>query len=161
LIDVLYRQTKDTDIAGMARIRAEEWGTQDYWMARISGYLECKVHPRQALMPRISYVAAEQDSIVGFVAGHLTHRYGCGGEIEWISVSRDHRVEGIASRLLLLLVSWFAEQKALQVCVDVNPANSAATKFYMRHGAQKLNDHWLVWKDITSMLAAPLPPRGS
>jgi hypothetical protein len=43
-----YRKTEDADIPVMARIRAEEWGTQDYRVTRISGYLECKVHPQQA-----------------------------------------------------------------------------------------------------------------
>jgi hypothetical protein len=38
-------------------------------------------------MPRVSYVAFEQGLIVGFIAGHLTRRYGCDGELEWINVS--------------------------------------------------------------------------
>lgn len=103
-------------------------------------------------MARVSYVATESDCVVGFVAGHLTRRYGCHGELEWINVSRGHRREGIASKLFLLLVSWFAEQRAFKVCVDVDPANSTATEFYLRHGAQRLNDHWLFWKDITKRL---------
>jgi ribosomal protein S18 acetylase RimI-like enzyme len=151
---VQYRRTGDKDISGMARIRAEEWGTEEYWTARISGYLACRVHPQQALIPRVSYVAVEQDSVLGFIAGHLTRRYGCDGELEWINVARDRREEGIASKLLLLLASWFAEQKVSKVCVNVDPSNSAATKFYVRHGAQRLNDHWLVWDDMSSVTGA-------
>lgn len=147
-----YRKTEDADIPGMARIRTEEWGTQDYWVARIWRYLECKVHPQQALMPRVSYVAVEQGLVVGFIAGHLTRRYGCDGELEWINVSRDCRREGVASELLLLLAEWFSEQRASKVCVNVDPANTAATRFYARHGAGKLNEHWLVWQDISRVL---------
>ncbi len=152
MLTVQYRKTEDADIAGMARIRAEEWGSQDHWVARISGYLECKVHPQQALMPRVSYVAVEQGLVIGFIAGHLTRRYGCDSELEWINVSRARRREGIASKLLLLLAEWFSEQRASKVCVNVYPSNTAATRFYARHGAGRLNEHWLVWQDISSVL---------
>jgi GNAT superfamily N-acetyltransferase len=67
-------------------------------------------------MPRVSYVAFEQGLIVGFIAGHLTRRYGCDGELEWINVSHDHRREGIASKLLLLLGEWLSEQRVESMC---------------------------------------------
>jgi hypothetical protein len=35
--------------------------------------------------------------------------------------------------------------------VDVDAANTTARRFYMRHGAEKLNEHWLVWNDISVM----------
>jgi ribosomal protein S18 acetylase RimI-like enzyme len=121
-------------------------------VGRISEYLECKVHPQQALMPRVSYVVVEHGLVIGFIAGHLTRHYGCDGELEWINVSRDCRRAGVGSALLLLLAEWFSEQKASKVCVNVDPANTAATRFYARHGAGKLNEHWLVWQDISSVL---------
>ena len=147
-----YRKAQDVDIPAMARIRTEEWGTHDYWVGRISGYLDCTVHPQQALMARVSYVAVEQDLVVGFIAGHLTRRYGCDGELEWINVSRDCRRDGVASKLLLLLAHWFSEQSASKICVNVAPANTAANRFYARHGAGRLNEHWLIWRDISSVL---------
>ena len=145
---VLYRQADKSDIPAMARIRAAEWESEEYWTARISGYMDCKLHPRQALMPRVIYVALEDDSLVGFIAGHLTRRYACHGELEWIDVVREHRRSGIASELLRRLAAWFAGQKASRICVDVDPANIAARRFYARHGADNLNQHWLVWNDI-------------
>ncbi len=136
----------------MARIRAEEWETQDYWEARISRYLDCKLHPQHALMPPIAYVALKGDSLVGFIAGHLTRRYSCDGELEWINVIPEFRGSGVASELLRILAEWFGEQKASKICVDVDPANPAAKRFYTRHGAEKLNEHWLVWNDISIMI---------
>jgi len=133
----------------MARIRAAEWESEDFWTASITGYLDCRHHPRQALMPRVLYVALVEGSVGGFVAGHLTRRYACQGELQWIDVMREHRRSGIASELLRRLGAWFAEQKALRVCVDVAPANTAARAFYTKHGAENLNRHWLVWKDIS------------
>jgi ribosomal protein S18 acetylase RimI-like enzyme len=91
---------------------------------------------------------------VGFIAGHLTRRYACDGELEWINVVSDRRGSEIASELLRLLAAWFARHEAFRICVDVDPANTIARRFYTRHGAQSLNDHWLVWNDIKVVLAA-------
>ena len=139
----------------MARIRAAVWGHQEYWETRIKRYMDCELHPRQALTPRIVYVALEADAVVGFVAGHLTQRYGCDGELEWINVAAEHRKRGLASELLRCLTRWFAEQNALRVCVDVEPTNTAARSFYMRYGASELNKHWLVWEDIRTVMKEP------
>jgi GNAT superfamily N-acetyltransferase len=151
-MQVLYREAEKSDVAAMARIRAAEWETEEYWTARISGYMECKLHPQQALMPRVTYVALDGDSIVGFISGHLTRRYKCDGELEWINVIPERRGSGISSELFRRLAAWFVWQKASRICVDVEPANTAARRFYMRHGAGELNKHWLVWNDISVVL---------
>jgi ribosomal protein S18 acetylase RimI-like enzyme len=150
---VHYRQADKSDIPAMARIRAGEWGTEEYWRVRISRYLDRELHPQQALMPRVIYFALEGDSLVGFIAGHLTRRYACDGELEWINVIPERRGSAVASELLRLLAAWFAKQKASRICVDVDPANTTARRFYMRHGAGNLNEHWLVWNDIKVVLA--------
>ena len=150
---VHYRQAKQSDASAMARIRALEWETVEYWNARIAGYMTCEHNPQQALPPRVIYVALEGDSLVGFIAGHLTRRYACVGELEWINVIPECRGSGVASELLRRLAAWFVEQKALRICVNVDPANIAARRFYTRHGAIRLNDHWLVWDDIRVLLS--------
>jgi ribosomal protein S18 acetylase RimI-like enzyme len=147
-----YRQVERPDLPALARIRAAEWETEAYWQTRISRYLDCELHPQHALLPRIIYVASEVNSIVGFIGGHLTRRHGCDGELEWINVIPERRGSGAASGLLRLLAAWFVEQKALRVCVDVDPANAAAQRFYRKHGAETLNEHWLVWNNITAVL---------
>jgi ribosomal protein S18 acetylase RimI-like enzyme len=124
----------------------------DYWKIRISSYMDCEHHPQQALMPRVSYVALEGETLVGFIAGHLTRRYACDGELEWIKVIPNRRGSSVASELPRLLAAWFVEQKASRVCVDVEPANTIARRFYTRHGAQNLNPHWLVWNDTKVVL---------
>ena len=146
------RLTEPSDIPGMASIRAQEWGTEEYWTDRISRYLAGELHPQKALDPRISFVALEDSVVIGFVAGHRTRRYDCEGELEWINVLPGHRGRGVAADLLRLLAGWFAEQGAFKVCVNVAPDNIAASRFYRRHGAVELNEYFLVWKDIRAVL---------
>jgi len=143
-----YRQADISDVPDMARIRASEWGSEDYWRKRIAGYMRCELHPQQALMTRVAYVAEEGQAVIGFIAGHLTHRFGCAGELEWINVLPERRGSGISSALLRLLAAWFIDQHALRICVDVDPANTRARRFYLRYGAQHLNPRWLIWNDI-------------
>jgi ribosomal protein S18 acetylase RimI-like enzyme len=148
----LYRLAEKYDVPAMARIRALSWGAEDYWKTRITAYMDCELHPQHALMPRLNYVALEGDAVVGLIAGHLTRRFACDGELEWIDVIPEQRGRGIASGLLCQLAAWFMEQKARRICVDVDPANAVARGFYTSHGAKELNPHWLVWNDISAVL---------
>jgi ribosomal protein S18 acetylase RimI-like enzyme len=145
---VQYREGNKTDIVAMARIRASQWGTEEYWITRITGYMDRVLHPQKALMQRVIYVALENGSLVGFIAGHLTRRYDCDGELEWINVLPERRGNGIARGLLRLLAEWFARQEALRVCMDVDPTNTIARHFYVSNGAKRLNEHWMVWDNI-------------
>jgi GNAT superfamily N-acetyltransferase len=143
-----YRLADQSDVPAMARIRAAQWETEEYWRGRISRYMNCELHPQHALLRRVNYVALEGDSLVGFIAGHLTRRFACDGELEWINVVPERRGSGVAPELLRLLARWFAEQNASRICVDVEPGNAIARRFYKRFGAVELNPHWLVWEDI-------------
>ena len=151
---MLCRPSERTDIPGMARIRALERGSLEYWENRIAGYLDGTINPRCALAPRACYVAVDQSAVVGFVAGHLTRRHDCDGELQWINVSPERRRAGIASELVQRLARWFVEQQAFRVCVNVDPSNEAARAFYTEHGTEKLNDHWMVWNDIRKITAS-------
>ncbi len=50
MADVIYRQVVPSDIPTMARIRAANWGSEEYWIARITGYLNCTIHPGTYLL---------------------------------------------------------------------------------------------------------------
>ena len=150
--DVLFREAAKTDIPAMAQIRAASWGDGEYWEKRMLGYMECEIHPQKALKPRVVFVASEKEAVVGLIAGHLTRRYECDGELEWIDVVAERRGSGIATGLLERLAEWFVAQKALRICVDVQPKNTVARRFYRKHGAAELNPHWMVWNDIRKVL---------
>jgi GNAT superfamily N-acetyltransferase len=146
-----YREASDADVDELARIRAVEWETEEYWKARIRGYTSGAINPGQALAPRVIYVAVEDTRIVGFIAGHLSTRFGCDGELEWLNVIPEKRRSGVAGDLLRVLANWFADHNARRICVDADPENPGARSFYRKHGAQVLNPHWLVWPDITEL----------
>lgn len=150
MVKVLYRQARLSDIPAMAEIRAADWGTEEYWSKRIHQYLTHELHPREAFGPRVSFIAVEGERVVGLIAGHLTRRFGCDGELEWISVRSRYRNRGVASQLLGFLAKWFLAHDARRVCVDVEPSSEVARRFYARHGAQELKPHWMVWEDIGS-----------
>lgn len=113
-------------------------------------YLAGEHHPHEALPARSMWLATCDESPVGYVAGHLTRRFSCDGELQWIYVVSDHRRAGVGSRLLCLMSTWFLDRQARRVCVDVG--NDEARPFYRDHGAKELNRHWMVWDDIGCVL---------
>ena len=151
MAELHYREARDGDVPAMAEIRAADWGTPEYWQERIRRYMAGELNARQAVPGHICLVAVESDRIAGLIAGHLTRRFGCDGELEWISIRPEYRKLGIATQLLLRLAEWFARRGARRICVDVEPSNTIARSFYARHGATDLKPHWMEWKDIQTL----------
>ena len=146
------RELYDSEIAKAAELRAEDWGTNEYWSSRITGYLKLELHPQKALDSRVIFVALYDDKIVGLIAGHLTRRFKTEGELQWINVTSSYRHKGIASALLNSMAQWFSKQNAKLICVNVDSENLDGVEFYKKHNAQRLDDHWMVWQDISKLL---------
>lgn len=138
------------DLAGMARLRAENWGSANEWEPRITAYRIGQQTPQYGLEPRALYVAVDtaENEVVGMIAGHLTKRFGCDGEIQWLNVDSRVRGQRIADKLIERMFAWFREENATKVCVNVTPTNDAARTVYKRHGAESMGTHWLVFNDI-------------
>ncbi len=119
----------------------------------MAAYLHGTHHPYQARPPRVAYVALVHQVVVGYIAGHLTHRYGCDGEVQYLFVTPAHRRRGVAAQLLRLQAQWFREHQAGKICVNVAPKNAAARTFYARQGATEFNPFWYVWNDIGSVIS--------
>jgi GNAT superfamily N-acetyltransferase len=155
---LFYREATLSDAPAMAQVRAYDWGTEEYWQERIALYLSGHSHPREALLPRIAFLCMDGDGVAGLIAGHLTRRFSCDGELEWISVRPEYRGQKIASHLLRLLAGWFRDQGAGRICVDVEPSNRVARAFYASHGATDLKPHWMVWQDIRKLHGTAVNP---
>jgi GNAT superfamily N-acetyltransferase len=122
---------------------------------RMAAYFNGEHHPQQALHPRAGFVALDVTAVVGYIAGHLTRRFGYDGEVQYLYVAPDYRRHGIAAALLRLMAAWFDDQNAMRVCVNVNVDSPPAAPFYLSQGASVLNQYWYAWEDITSLLSGP------
>jgi GNAT superfamily N-acetyltransferase len=151
---IQYRQAQRSDIPHMARIWGLEKGEGGTSEERMTAYFDGQLHPQHALSPRVIYVAHQDDALTGYIAGHLTRRFGCDGELEWLYVTPESRRHSVASGLLRCLATWFQEQHASRVCVNVPVSNVVAHRFYARNGAVAMNQHWLAWDDIAVALGS-------
>jgi GNAT superfamily N-acetyltransferase len=133
--------------SALAVIRAAEWETEAYWIRRIAEYL-----PNEGAQDRTILIAEDRSTLVGFVAGHRTRRFGCDGELQWINVGRESRGRGIGAMLVREIGSWFAEQGACCICVDVEPDNVVARALYSRCGAKPFKPHWMIWENSRGMV---------
>jgi GNAT superfamily N-acetyltransferase len=150
MTDVIFREATVADVPSLAKIRSEDWQSEKFWKSRISGYIKCTHHPQKALKIRVIYVAIINETIAGFIGGHLTRRFECDGEVQWINVIKDFRRSGIASELLKLLAKWFINNNSFKVCVD--PGDEIAVRFYQKNRAKMLDQHWMFWEDIRTTL---------
>jgi GrpB-like predicted nucleotidyltransferase (UPF0157 family)/GNAT superfamily N-acetyltransferase len=154
---VEYRDAGPADVPAMQQCRLADpsAGPAD---GRMAAYLEGAHHPHQALAPRVAYAALQDGVVVGYIAGHLTRRYDCDGEVQYLHVALPHRRAGIASELLRRLAAWFVQQGAFKICVDVNDESPPARPFYSRHGASAINRHWMVWSDVRALTGLAVVP---
>lgn len=122
-----------------------------FWTDRIDRYFRGEHSPQQALSARAGFVAIDRGEVQGFVAGHLTRRFGCEGELQWIDVAGHAQRQGIGYELITQIGAWFVEQNAVRVCVNVDPNNTAARRLYTRCGARQLSKFWMIWNDARVM----------
>jgi ribosomal protein S18 acetylase RimI-like enzyme len=142
-----YREATVLDIPVLVETRRES-SPESPADPRMAAYLKGQHDPQHALVPRIIYVAIKGSAFVGYIGGHLTTRFGCDGELQYLYVVPSLRRSGVASELLRRLAMWFDAAGTSRICVDVEPTNQAARGFYFDRGAEVLNSHWLVWQNL-------------
>jgi ribosomal protein S18 acetylase RimI-like enzyme len=150
--NIKFREALESDLPAIASMFSSSGVTEKYWHARINGYKNCEFTPHQALSHRLLMVATSHDSIVGFIAGHLTSRLDYTGQIQWLTVLSEYRRKGIGSELLSILSGWFVENNSLSISVDIDPDKTDVISFYKSRHAESLNKYWLYWKDIRVVL---------
>jgi ribosomal protein S18 acetylase RimI-like enzyme len=147
----LIREATLTDVPLMASLRDKSGWSGSANAERMKMYLSNEHDPQYALSRRIAFIAVQNDTLRGYVAGHLTTRFGCQGELQWILVDPDCRGSPIASELLTRMAEWSFRNESKRVCVNVEPENVRARAFYRRLGAVKLSEYWLQWPDISEV----------
>jgi GNAT superfamily N-acetyltransferase len=154
---ITFRQATPDDVPAMASLRERSGWGGGASEARMRLYLAGEHHPQHARAPRVAFLAESHGAGIGYIAGHLTTRFGCDGELQWILVDPAHRGGPAATGLLRQLAGWFAQHGAPRVCVNVASDNGRARCFYRRQGALELSTHWMVWDDITTLQEGRLP----
>jgi GNAT superfamily N-acetyltransferase len=148
--DIRFRIATSADVPAMAACRLTDpaAGPAD---SRMEAYFDGRHHPRDALAPRIGYVALVNDTVIGYIAGHQTTRHACGGEVQYLFVAPEFRRRGVATSLLRLMADWFVDAGALKVCVCVDGDSPAARPFYESVGASSFKRFWYAWDDISAV----------
>jgi GNAT superfamily N-acetyltransferase len=146
---MVYRRAFAEDVPAMAELRSASGWTGGASAETMRRYLIGEHHPQRALPARAAFVALAEGALTGFIAGHLTTRFGCDGELQWLLVAPAWRGSAAAPGLLQVLAAWFAAQRAARICVNVALENVGARRFYARCGAVDLSEGWMVWPDIS------------
>jgi GNAT superfamily N-acetyltransferase len=151
-LDVRFRVATSADVPAMAACRLTDpaAGAAD---PRMAAYFDGQHHPQQALAPRVGYVAVVDEAIVGYIAGHRTHRHGYAGELQYLFVAPDYRRRGIGRALVERLADWFERDGARDICVCVDLDSPAAAPFYDRLGAAPFKRFWWGWTDMPASMS--------
>ena len=120
----------------------------DHWFSRVGGYLSGTYHPGFALEDRVMFVAEEGGKIIACIAGQKTLRFACDGELQWAFVLPEYQRRGIGKSLLSSLRNWFGTRKLKKICCNA-PQDMSTRAFYIKFGATPMNEHWVIWEDIT------------
>ena len=149
---ISYRVASVLDVPAMLRIREtdHESGPGD---ERMISYLDGRHHPHKALAPRTVWIAETDTGVAGYVGGHLSRRFDCDGELQYLYVAPSYRRSGVAGVLVRHLARWFVEHGAQRICVNVNQESPGARPFYRSLGADDLQAHWMVWPDIKVVIS--------
>src|ERR1700744_5431608 len=86
---LIFRVATLADVAAMMQCRALDAGSP-------VGYPKLEYftgghHPQKALAPRIGFGGFHGETLVGYIAGHLTTRFAYDGEIQYLFVAPSYR----------------------------------------------------------------------
>src|SRR5688572_24202961 len=104
--EIRYRRAEAADVPALSLLpgQGEPGEAADQ---RMLAYLLGQHHPQQALGPRGMWMALDGDVSIGYIAGHLTRRFDCDGELQYLYVLPAHRGGKVAAGLLRQLATWF------------------------------------------------------
>jgi GNAT superfamily N-acetyltransferase len=103
--------------------------------------------PKSSKPERQVMKAVLDDQIIGFIAVHLTTRFGIDSEIQNFYVSFERQRKGVGRALLASVLPWLIAQQARSLCVGIAEGNPYQG-FYLKSGGYYHNPHWIVWSDL-------------
>ena len=118
---------------------------RERWRTYLRGESPSTSRPERTVL-----MAVAHGRVVGYLAGHLTTRFGLDAEIQSFYVLRECQRRGIGTALLARFARWLAANGARTLCVGIAPENPYQA-FYLKHGGEHLNPHWIVWKELSGV----------
>ena len=128
------RDAVDPDLDAIARVQARTMVASVYYgnavdeeseyqriHPRVVGYFAGTYNPSHSLAERTVLVAAHDEQIIGFAAGHRSTRMGCAGELQWMFLLPSWQRQGVGAQLLQPLRQWFKVHGSTKVIVDAPP----------------------------------------
>jgi GNAT superfamily N-acetyltransferase len=107
--------------------------------------------PESSKPQRIILKAVTDGTIIGYIAGHLTNRYGLDAEIQSFYILKEYQRNDTGKQLLKKFVEWLLTQPAKSLCVGIKPENKFQA-FYLKYGGKHLNEHWIYWDDMEELV---------
>ena len=142
----MIREANADDAPAMIECRNRDSEQADL---RMPAYFRGEHNPQHAMTPRIGFVAVDNGTVVGYIAGHLTTRHGCAGELQYLFVASAYRRRGIGTALIRRLASWFQFRNANDVCIALAADSPKEAKpFFESLGATPLKKHWYHWEEV-------------
>ena len=139
--------SKEESLAGITEDHEVDYPLRvSRWVAYFQG-----LSPQTSKPERLVLKAVVQNKLVGYIAGHLTSRYGMDAEIQSFYILRPYQRQGLGKNLLRSFAQWLVTKKAKSLCVGISPANKYKA-FYFKNGGQYLNEHWIYWTDLQKQL---------
>jgi ribosomal protein S18 acetylase RimI-like enzyme len=103
----------------------------NYWSVR-----EVADHVETA--PGLCFVAEAEGRVVGFaLAAESYEILDDTGHLEWVAVAPEHRLEGVATRLIAAVVDALRDLGRTVVVADVSSANQASRRVFARAGFEE------------------------
>ena len=117
------------------------------WQTYFKGQSPPTSKPERLMLKAVT----KDNKIIGYLAGHLTTRYNMDAEIQSLYVLKQEQKKDVGTKLLAEFIKWLMNLDAKILCVGIKPENKYKA-FYLKHGGQYINEHWIFWQDIGLLL---------
>jgi len=131
-VNTTIRRMELDDLPAVYRLGRRCWDVLDkpynYWSIReVAEHLETE--------PELSFVAVEEDVIVGFVLGADSYEaLEDTGHVEWVAVAPENRGDGLGGRLIEAFVDVLRARGRREVVADVSSKNESSRAVFERAG---------------------------
>lgn len=117
---------------------------------RWRNYINRTHTPKDGKLPRVTYLAFANDTLVGHVACHHSTRHDCESELQSIHVLPEYQRTGLGTILLGMAVDWLVRTDITSMMVGFHPDNPYQ-QFYLKYGGLKTAPGRCEWHNLSQL----------